>query len=442
MISFLTCEESYKTLWTSLTIRPDRLAEAEKQAARILQGKASYQAVEARTGVPWWFVGLCHYREANLNFGRYLGNGQPLGQVTTIVPKGRGPFTGPAAFLDGAVDALKLQGFAGAKDWSIARVLYRLEGFNGYGYRFRGVNSPYLWGGSTAYGPPAPGGKYIRDHVFDPTVVDTQLGTAVILRAMADKDGTIAIGAETPAGLTATEPDDDLADTILWVQQALNQLGASPPLVEDGVSGRNTKTALAQFQVRRGLPETGLADDQTVAALRTALRPAGTTETDALRKRIEDIERLVASRAGGPVVVHSSPVPQPLPQMPLEILTLIDKLAAILNTVGPGAIPGAGLGAGQTGAGTPPLGQVNGALGETIGNLLNGKKTAIGIIGAVLTQILSQVPAGTGLGQVLTQLTPAAGLSPYTLPIFLGLAAWGVLGKMEKWQQSPPQPAK
>ena len=41
-------------------------------------------------------------------------------------------------------------------------------------------------------------------------------------------------------------------------------------------------------------------------------------------------------------------------------------------------------------AGKPqPLGQVNGALGQTIGNLLNGKKTAIGLLGAVITPILS-----------------------------------------------------
>ena len=37
-----------------------------------------------------------------------------------------------------------------------------------------------------------------------------------------------------------------------------------------------------------------------------------------------------------------------------------------------------------------PLGQVNGALGQTIGNLLNGKKTAIGLLGAVITPMLTQ----------------------------------------------------
>ena len=48
----------------------------------------------------------------------------------------------------------------------------------------------------------------------------------------------------------------------------------------------------------------------------------------------------------------------------------------------------------------PLLGQVNGALGQTIGNLLNGKKSAIGVIGALATSLLSAVPSGSGLGQI------------------------------------------
>jgi hypothetical protein len=85
------------------------------------------------------------------------------------------------------------------------------------------------------------------------------------------------------------------------------------------------------------------------------------------------------------------------------------------------------------------LGQVNGALGETLGKLLDGKKTAIGIIGSALTALLSAVPPGSGLGQVLAMLTPAAGLSGFTLPIFIAMTAWGVLGKMEKWAGNSPQ---
>ena len=89
----------------------------------------------------------------------------------------------------------------------------------------------------------------------------------------------------------------------------------------------------------------------------------------------------------------------------------------------------------------PPLGQVNGALGQTIGNLLNGKKTAIGLLGAVITPMLTQASTTTALAPILAMLTPAAGLAPFTLPIFLGLTAWGVLGKMEKWSHgTAPRP--
>ena len=49
-------------------------------------------------------------------------------------------------------------------------------------------------------------------------------------------------------------------------------------------------------------------------------------------------------------------------------------------------------------AGTPALGQVNGALGETIGNLLNGKKTAIGLGGGLLTALLHAVPWAADAG--------------------------------------------
>jgi hypothetical protein len=89
-----------------------------------------------------------------------------------------------------------------------------------------------------------------------------------------------------------------------------------------------------------------------------------------------------------------------------------------------------------------PLGQVNGALGETLGKLLNGKKTAIGVGGAALTSVLAHVPVETGLGQVLALLTPAVGLSPFAMPVLLGLSAWGVLGKFEKWRQGTAPPPR
>lgn len=53
----------------------------------------------------------------------------------------------------------------------------------------------------------------------------------------------------------------------------------------------------------------------------------------------------------------------------------------------------------------------------------------------MLTPLLAQVPATSGLGTVLAMLTPIAGLSGFAMPLFLALTAWGVLGKFEKWAQ-------
>ncbi|WP_426436031.1 hypothetical protein [Bradyrhizobium genosp. P] len=86
------------------------------------------------------------------------------------------------------------------------------------------------------------------------------------------------------------------------------------------------------------------------------------------------------------------------------------------------------------GASARQLGPVNGALGQTIGRMLDGKKSAIGIVGSMVTAVLQAA------GSELTTTVPVVGsfkeLGQAALPIFLATAAWGVLGKMEKW--SPP----
>lgn len=290
MASFDQYKDAYAQNWSALQIRPEREAQTERSAKALLSGKSRYQIVEQRTGVPWWFVGLCHYRESNFNFGTYLGNGQSLNRRTTIVPIGRGPFQ---TFEDGAVDALTLQGFNQAADWSIERTAYRLEGFNGYGYHSHGVNSPYLYGGSTLYGPPeAKAGKYVADHDFDPNFVDTQLGTLVVLKALCAMDSSIGFDVTS----SATAHEDNLAHGVAWAQQSLNTLGADPPLTVDGISGKNTMAMIARFQEESGLPSTGLLDSATVAEIEKHLHPSvvqapaeqphmiGQSVTDALRR--------------------------------------------------------------------------------------------------------------------------------------------------------------
>lgn len=59
--------------------------------------------------------------------------------------------------------------------------------------------------------------------------------------------------------------------TPLGLQMALNALGASPALVEDGQLGPKTKGALVRFQAAKGLARSGVVDEATLAALRAGL---------------------------------------------------------------------------------------------------------------------------------------------------------------------------
>jgi lysozyme family protein/peptidoglycan hydrolase-like protein with peptidoglycan-binding domain len=460
MVSFPDLKDGYERNWASLQIRPARLQEASNKAKRLLKGKDIYQQIEAITKVPWWFAGLCHSRESDFDFDTYLGNGQALGRVTTIVPKGRGPFTGPNAFVNGAVDAFRLEGFLGATDWSIARTLFRLEGFNGFGYQNKGVPSPYVYGGSNIYGPPeARGGKFIRDHVFDPNTVDIQLGAAVLLKRLMDLDQSINFdGVSVPEGSTgvAIEPEEELAQTVLLVQQSLNKLGTDPRLAEDGKNGPKTMAAISQFQQQNGLKDTGLPDAATIAAMAQKSTPAVSPmqlpiDLSQVLQRIQNLEQMLR-----PSTTDVSKPPNDPIGLVERLLPLIQKGSPNIGTASPaGAAPSPDqlkqvidlLNAVFLKDGKPALGQVNGALGTTIGNLLNGKKTAIGILGATATAMLAgKAPvagaaAAGGLEGLLGMIAPI--LPPQIAgPIFIATTLWGILGKMEKWNQGTAPPPK
>jgi lysozyme family protein len=148
---------------------------------RIRSGQARYEAIAAKAKVPWFVIALIHNTECSLDFKKHLHNGDPLTSRTVLVPAGR-PRTGtpPFTFEESAIDALEYDGLIGWKDWSIPGILFKLEGFNGWGYRPRKIHSPYLWAGCQHY----KAGKFIRDRVWSPTAVSKQIGTAVILKVM------------------------------------------------------------------------------------------------------------------------------------------------------------------------------------------------------------------------------------------------------------------
>lgn len=183
-----------------------------QQADKIFANRARYEAVSKATGVPWDVIGVIHYRESSGDFKGVLHNGQKIigtGKKTTIVPKGRGPFsTWEEAAIDALVNAPPQA--AKNKDWSIAGTLDILERYNGLGYRNKGLPSPYLWAGTDQYVK----GKYVADGKYDPEHVDKQLGVAPILmklREMEKKPVVLEPAPHLPpdAPLPIDLPDDD-----------------------------------------------------------------------------------------------------------------------------------------------------------------------------------------------------------------------------------------
>jgi len=183
----------YAKQWNRMTVNKSRQAEFDKLALQLFAHKPIYEAITLKSGVPWELIAVLHLRESSANFNTYLGNGQTLNRRTTIVPKGRGPFLGPDAFINGAIDALRIDGLSAIVDWRLEKELYNCEIFNGTGYDLRGLPSPYIWGGTNIQKP----GKYVSDGKFNSQVWDTQPGCAPILAALAKLDPSITFIRET-----------------------------------------------------------------------------------------------------------------------------------------------------------------------------------------------------------------------------------------------------
>ena len=155
--------------------------------------KTRYQAVAAKTGVPWAAIAVIHERECSQDWTGSLAQGDPWSRVSVHVPAGRGPFK---SWEEAAIDALEncTPYAARNRDWSVGGVLTVLEEYNGLGYASRGVPSPYVWSGTDQYRS----GKYVRDRVYDPNAVDSQLGCAGLLMAMMALDRSIDLGSKVP----------------------------------------------------------------------------------------------------------------------------------------------------------------------------------------------------------------------------------------------------
>ena len=202
-----TLGDEYQRLFDTCQIRPERLQEVESLIKNITQNRNRYQAVGDPLGIPWYFIGVIHCLEASLNFNKHLHNGDPLTARTVQVPNGR-PKTGepPFTWEQSATDALQIKKLDQVTDWSFPATLYRLEAYNGFGYRalHPEVLSPYLWSYSNHYTK----GKYVADGTFSLTAVSKQCGAAALLRRMAEI-GTLQF---KPDGMPITGVGKDNTD--------------------------------------------------------------------------------------------------------------------------------------------------------------------------------------------------------------------------------------
>lgn len=187
---FTTLKKEYEWLWqdSKMIVEDKWVSEAKITTDLALHFRRRYEAVAAKTGVPWYVVAALHLRESNFNFAKHIHNGDPLSARTVRVPANR-PEMGspPFTWEESCMDALHLEGFAANINWSVGHTFYLLERFNGFGYRIVGATymvSPYIYSGSRYYGT----GKYTSDGKFDMKVIDKQLGVMPFLKMLEKRE--------------------------------------------------------------------------------------------------------------------------------------------------------------------------------------------------------------------------------------------------------------
>lgn len=214
MPTFESTRRGYGNLWRSIDygkpgLSKDQIvAQIDAVIGRGLANRSRYETIMNLTGVPWAFVLALHNRESSLNLSTHLHNGDSLSDYTTHVPAGR-PQVGhppPFTWVESAVDALKMRALDKVERWSIERMLYEAEAYNGWAY-FGHLASPYVWAFSSHYA----GGKILRDHGPIENVYDPQLGVAILLYRMQERELITLTQETTPMPTTPAVPTIDLA---------------------------------------------------------------------------------------------------------------------------------------------------------------------------------------------------------------------------------------
>jgi len=161
--------------------------------------KSRYEKIAAETNIPPQLIAAMHYRESaedffNETFGVYLHNGQPLGKITTIVPKGKDFKKGQ--FDVAAADALKGEYNSQTGRFYMETRASQLEididtedivSLVAFAVFYNGTGNSQTQG-KTSYGYNGTNlitsGHYTSDGVYDPNAIDANIGIYRILKRL------------------------------------------------------------------------------------------------------------------------------------------------------------------------------------------------------------------------------------------------------------------
>jgi lysozyme family protein len=188
--------------WKAAQTDPHATIALDVKVKLYERNRSRYEVIQNMrpNGVPAPILFCLHSRESDNDFRAHAHEGSPLTHRTRDEPKGRLPAPEPPyTFEQSAEDAYYVCEHPALDKirWGeMQAALDKMESFNGFGYRARGINAPYLWASTSIYH----GGKYVRDGVFSSTAMDRQLGCAAILKRMQMRGIRVAFaGAANPA---------------------------------------------------------------------------------------------------------------------------------------------------------------------------------------------------------------------------------------------------
>ncbi len=306
--------KEFENLYASCRVNPQKSQTLKGIVGKILANRTRYETVSRSSRVPWEVIAAIHNMEASLRFDRHLHNGDPLDDRTKQVPKGR-PEHGepPFTWEVSATDALAYDKLTGWPDWTISGTLYKLEGYNGWGYRGHRIPSPYLWSFSQHY----TSGKYVADGKWSATAVSAQCGAALILKELGYSGGGIGsplIASPVPQPTSHDYPGFVVmigqieSAHVLLVQKQLNRRGCGP-VEEDGDFGPETADAVRAFQAQ-AMDSTGralLVDGEVGAITWAALFGRSTVPSAGVRNTPSELLRKVVAVAKSQVGVSEKP---------------------------------------------------------------------------------------------------------------------------------------